>query len=370
MATFPIPGIRREYIRPAPAPALLQTGVCGFVGACAKGQDAPPTALNRAEAFQEAFGASDGGCLADAVAGFFANGGRRCYVVHAAVGDAAALNDALAALAKIEEVDLVCAPDIMFAPNDKRLALQRQLLEHCEHAGNRMAILDPPPNVSAREIIAWRTEQAGYDTRLGALYYPWIGVGQQRFIPPCGHVAGVYARTDREAGFYAAPANRAIEGALDLAQPITQAELGELNDNGINCLLALPGRGIRIWGAHTLASRRNIGWEQVNISRLFLTVGRWIERRLDSLAFEPNDLRLWIRVRRELTAYLYDLWRAGGLQGQRPEAAFYIKCDATTNPPEVHAAGMLVAEIGLAAIVPAEFIVLRFVQRDGRTAVG
>lgn len=374
MRTYASPGVYREELLPG-RQRDLPTGVPLLVGAAAEGALYAPTPLRRLDAFRAAFGGPPAGPapahLADAVEGFFANGGQLCYVARADLADPDWLRRALDASAPIEDLDLVCAPDIMAAPAtaeaDPRPALQRALVEHCERVGGRFAILDALPERTPAEVAA---DRAGFDSRAGALYYPWIRLAGGRPCPPSGHIAGIYARVDREAGFYRAPANYAVEGAYDLAPRVAPADQGLLHFGGVNELRAIPGRGIRVWGARSLAGPRNAEWGQVGVCRLFLNVGRWIERSLTGLAFQPNGLSTWLRVRRELGDYLWELWRRGWLAGAVPEEAFYIKCDAETNPEEVRRAGMLVVEVGLAPLAPAEFIVARLVQRDGQTIAG
>ena len=105
----------------------------------------------------------------------------------------------------------------------------------------------------------------------------------------------------------------------------------------MNCLRAVPGRGIRVWGARTLSGDPT--GSHIGARRVFLTMGRWLERFLTQLAFEPNDVRLWVRIMRELTAYLDGLFQGGALKGRTPEEAFFVKCDSETNPPEVTGRG-------------------------------
>ncbi|MGZ4643239.1 MAG: hypothetical protein ACXVX8_14055, partial [Blastococcus sp.] len=143
----------------------------------------------------------------------------------------------------------------------------------------------------------------------------------------------------------------------------------DLTAAGVNPLRALPGRGIRVWGARTLAGADEGEWGAVGVSRLFLSLTRWLAVNGAALAFEPNDLPLWIRVRRQLSERLWQMWRDGSLTGATPDAAFYVRCDAETNPVEVRDAGLVVTEIGLAPSVPAEFVVVRLVQQDGRTTL-
>jgi phage tail sheath protein FI len=184
-------------------------------------------------------------------------------------------------------------------------------------------------------------------------------------VPSCGHLAGIYARSDRDIGTHKTPANYPLEGVVDLSTPISHADQTALNPEtgiGINCLRSLPGRGIRVWGTRTLSSDPN--WKYINVRRLFLMVRRWIEQNLAEVTFEPNDFNLWVRIERELIAYLESLLRQGALQGRTPQEAFYVKCNAETNSPEVRDIGQVVTEIGLAPTIPSEFIVIRLIHGD------
>jgi hypothetical protein len=157
-----------------------------------------------------------------------------------------------------------------------------------------------------------------------------------------------------------APANEVVEGVLDLQVPLGEAQVGELTAAGVNCLWGRPGRGLRVWGARTLSD--DPAWRYVNVRRVFLTLGRWLDRFMAGLVHEPNDVRLWVRIMRDLTGYLEGLFRRGALKGRTPEEAFYVKCDSVTNPPEVRDAGMVVTEVGVAVAIPAEFVVARIIH--------
>ena len=155
-------------------------------------------------------------------------------------------------LAAVDEVTMVVMPDIMTLANngdDSQIRdLQGKMIAHCEMAGDRMAILDAPPNMLPQDILEWRMNAAGYDSKMAALYYPWIEVmnpltKRPMMMPPSGHVAGVWCRIDGTRGVHKAPANEVILGANGLGFQITQAEQGGLNKVGINCVRAFPGRG-------------------------------------------------------------------------------------------------------------------------------
>jgi phage tail sheath protein FI len=231
--------------------------------------------------------------------------------------------------------------------------------------GDRMAILDPPPAMKAKDILDWRQVAAGYDSAHSALYYPWIRVfdpasGQPRLVPPSGHMAGVWARTDAQRGVHKAPANEVVRGAIDLGTQITRGEQGLLNPVGINCIRSFPGRGVRIWGARTLSS--DPAWRYLNVRRYFNYLEESILDGTQWVVFEPNDRSLWARIRRNVTAFLLQEWRSGALFGNQPQNAFYVKCDEETNPVESVDQGRVVCEIGVAPVKPAEFVVFRLSQ--------
>ncbi|NEO93483.1 MAG: phage tail sheath family protein [Moorea sp. SIO3G5] len=367
------PGVYREEIFPKPGPGLL-TGVPAFLGFAETGPINSPQQITLWSQFTETFGQPlADGYLGYAVRGFFENGGSLCLVVR--LEDTVSITEALGgpgddsggleAIASLNEIDLVCVPDLMRGnPNhDDALRMQNAILEHCDRQGDRFAILDslPPVAVPVTQSIERVTEQRSkLRGKGGALYYPWIKAENgPDWMPPCGHIAGVYARSDQQFGVHKAPANETIEGIVDLEFSLTNREQDILNPLGVNCLRAFPGRGIRVWGARTLSEDAN--WTYVNVQRLFLTVGRWLELNLIDIAFEPNDLRLWVQIERELTAYFEDLLEQGALKGTTEQTAFYIKCDAETNPPEVREAGMVVTEIGLAPAIPSELITVRII---------
>ena len=325
-------------------------------------------------------GLASAGFLSYAVRGFFENGGNLCYVQlisyprpdamqDVAVALTTALEAGLATLATYDDYDLVCVPDLMWESSmrenpQEAARLQDLVIAHCAQLGERMAILDSVlgGEKSAASVIAHRDLLSGEE---GALYYPWVRVpgGPEAtggYVPPCGHVAGVYARTDTRVGVYKAPANEVLEGVVDLSAHLSSGDQGPLNDLGINCLRAFPQRGIRVWGARTLSRGRT--WHYVNVRRVVLTAARWIASNLSDVVFEPHTELLWARITRDLTAYLGDLARHGALAGPQGEDAFYVKCDAETNPPETRELGIVVTEIGLKPAAPVEFIVIRIIH--------
>lgn len=318
------------------------------------------------------------GFLTYAVRGFFENGGRLCYVqliTYAGSTPVEAVNIGLRTIQDYDEYDLVCAPDIMWSttpshgPSAVDLhAMQAAIVRHCEQRGDRFAILDCSSG-DRDAVLRQRERLSGLNA---ALYYPWIKVsdgpeGSGGYIPPSGHIAGIYARSDRRTGVHKAPANELVQGVVDLADHVNEHEQVPLNEAGVNCLRAFPKRGIRVWGARTLNPYDQEQWKYVNVRRIFITAGRWIERNLTYAPFEPNTPTLWARIERDLTAYFTRLLEVGALAGDVPETAFYVKCNAETNPPELREMGQVVTEIGLSPTRPAEFIIIRIMH--GETGV-
>lgn len=394
MTSYAAPGVYREELFP-PRAAQLETGVPAFLGFAAEGPVAEARRLTVWPRFEETFGVprAELGYLGTAVRGFFENRGTACYVVRldATSDPGDALEAGLLELAKSDRVDLVCAPDLLRSyragdPVDgeteedrterhieaaaMELDLQARLIDHCNTQGDRLAILDALPGAPIATVLAQRRELAARSSRTAdgalntALYYPWVrSSGEERWVPPCGHVAGVFARSDRHAGVHKAPANEALEGVLDLEVDLTAADQGLLNPEGVNALRAFPGRGLRIWGARTLSLEP--AWIWVNVRRVVLTAGRWIERHLADAAYEPNDERLWSGIRRELGVYLAGEYRRGALRGSSAREAFYVQCDADTNPPEVRDLGQVITEIGLRPVYPGEEVVVRIIHGAG-----
>jgi len=283
----------------------------------------------------------------------------------------------LGGLEALDDVTMLLAPDLMTAYEAGEIdmkgvqAVQQAMIDYCELVRYCFAILDAPPNLMPQEIKEWRM-QVNYDSTRAALYYPWVEIadmnsnGRTKLVPPSGHMAGVYARVDNTRGVHKAPGNEIIRTALGLQVQVTKGEQDLLNPIGVNCIRSFPGRGIRIWGARTLSS--DASWRYINVRRLFNMIEESIERSTQWVVFEPNDPALWGRIRRDVGAYLTMVWRTGALFGNNPSDAFYVKCDEETNPIEQRDLGMLITEVGLCPVKPAEFVIFRVSQWAGPSA--
>jgi phage tail sheath protein FI len=307
--------------------------------------------------------------LAHAVYGFFNNGGSRCFVVR--IDNATGLSDALQAFAAIDEIALVAMP------GNTGAGVYDALIAHCESVADRFAILDgPASSTNLTELTKIPADGGGVapkNTNFAAWYFPWIKVFDPATklltpsgdgtiaVPPSGHLAGIYARVDTERGVHKAPANEAIRGALDVTQPLSKADQDGLNPVGVNCIRVLNGN-IFVWGARTIGGNANADLKYINVRRTLLFLRESIDEGTQGVVFEPNTPGLWQKITRNVTAFLTTVWRAGALFGTTPQEAFYVKCDAETNPPELRELGQVVTEIGVAIVRPAEFVIFRISQ--------
>ena len=287
----------------------------------------------------------------------------------------------VAGLEAIEEVTMLIAADVMplqamgALTMDQAVGIQLALVSHAERMADRVAILDSPPGMSAQDVFNWRRDTLKVDSSYATLYYPWAKVidpasRQPVFMPPSGYMAGIWGRNDDSRGVHKAPANEPVRGALDLQLQLTTQEQELLNPVGVNCLRVFPRGGVRVWGARTLALV-DPEFKYLNVRRLFNFIKSSILQGTQWAVFEPNDVLLWAKLRRNTSAFLTRVWRDGALFGVTPDEAFYVKCDAETNPQEVIEAGQVVVEIGLAPVRPAEFVIFNIRQiAPGESAGG
>ncbi len=320
------------------------------------------------------------------VHGFYDNGGGKAYVYLMGAGDIEGSireNQAdklgLYAFDDCDDMALHVASGLTFSQ-------QREMLEHCELRKDRFAILDGPIVSSGDMDIP--ASQKGF----GAMYVPWVKISKpswfmgeaptpeisgmirrklikceknEMYVPPSGHVSGVFARVDGERGVHKAPANEILMGITGLSQNINRLEQGQYNDRGINVIRIFKDRGIRIWGARTLATRSDPQWRYVNVRRLFIMIEQSIMQGMQWAVFEPNDQFLWSKITRDVRSYLLRVWRSGALFGATPEEAFYVKCDSETNPRYLIDAGQVNVQVGICPVKPAEFVVFAIGQWDG-----
>jgi phage tail sheath protein FI len=261
----------------------------------------------------------------------------------------------LKAFAVNDEISIVCAPNEVDVPG-----LSDAIVTHCENMMDRFAILQAKQDAGEVGNLF-----PSINSKYAAFYYPWIKVidpvtNLPKLIPPGGQVAGIYARSDIERGVHKAPANEPVRGAIDLQLDVAKGAQDVLNPRGVNCIRTFTGRGILLWGARTTSD--DPAWKYVNVRRLFLFLEKSIERSTQWLVFEPNDERLWARVRQSVSDFLTQVWKDGALMGTTTAEAFFVKCDNTTMTPSEIELGKLIIIVGVAVVRPAEFVIFRLAQ--------
>jgi uncharacterized protein len=237
------------------------------------------------------------------------------------------------------------------------------VITHCENNRFRFAVVDSDQNQATATALDPRSAR---ETKYGAFYYPWLFIsdprsGARRKVPPGGYVCGIYARSDNTRGVFKAPANETVRGAIDLEYDINHATQENLNPKGVNVIRRFPGRGIRVWGARTLAS--DPLWKYVNVRRLFIFLEYSIYNGTQWVVFEPNDHRLWARVKQTVSLFLRTQWREGALFGEKEEEAFSVNVGRETMTEDDILNGRLIIEVGIAPVRPAEFVIFRVFQK-------
>jgi phage tail sheath protein FI len=268
----------------------------------------------------------------------------------------------LLALEDIDEISLLCCPD-----EHMEDAITSRLVSQCERLKDRFAILQAKVNAGKPE-----NNDPPPDSKYAAFYYPWLRVtnpltNAPLLIPPGGHVAGIYARSDTNRGVHKDPANEVIRGIDELQVKTNNQQQAILNPKGVNVLRYFKGRGNLVWGGRTISTDPD--WKYINVRRLFIFVEKSIERGTQWVVFEPNDEPLWARVRTSVSEFLRGLWRDGMLQGKTVEEAYFVRCDRTTMTQADIDNGRLIMLIGIAPVKPAEFVIFRIGQWVGGSDV-
>jgi hypothetical protein len=361
----------------------LESSIAAFAGLAPAGPLDRAVRADSFEAFAAAFSDPDarllgpylaGAKLAHAVRGFFRNGGRACWVARVA-GTAGTCTVAghlgpgagLRLLEGLDEPTVVAAPDAYaVASGDEGVkAIQRELVTSCERVVGRIALVDPPPDLDPEGALEWR-QRSRIDSPAAATYYPWVELsdpacGTTVTVPPCGHVAGLWARVDERAGPHRAPTAEALLATDGAAVPLTSAQQHHLNRAGLNCLRGWPGPELRVWGACTLSTDPELRYlhRQRTVGHLVASIAQGTRWAAD----ETNDDRLHEHVRAAVTAFLSGAWRDGALLGDTAAQAFFVRCDAGLNDGRARAREEIVLEVGLAVRRPGDFRVLRISHR-------
>ncbi|WP_437901477.1 phage tail sheath family protein [Sorangium sp. So ce124] len=348
-----------------------------------------------------------------AVSHYFKNGGGRCYIVSA--GDYSSppakdsLADGLSLLEKEDEPTLIVLTDaVSLAPADYHELCQAALAQ-CGKLGDRFAIFDVKKDAEPgkKDIDVFRDGIGTSDLAYGAAYYPYLqtslsyayadadvtihegaasGIAldtikasqtatyqqvkarlaaERVVLPPSAAVAGIYASVDRDRGVWKAPANVSVAAVIGPVLKITNDAQDALNvdptaGKSINAVRAFTGKGTIVWGARTLAGNDN-EWRYISVRRLFIMIEESARKATSFAVFEPNDMTTWLKVKGMIESFLYGLWERGALAGASPAAAYFVNVGlgkTMTNQDILE--GRMIVEIGIAAVRPAEFVVLRF----------
>jgi Bacteriophage tail sheath protein len=345
----------------------VSTSTAGFVGTVPAGPTGQAVRVASVAELQGTFGVSDPPSdLAFAVQGFFANGGSDAWVVGLPQG--APLTDGLAALDAVLDLAILCLPGA------SDVGVLREALAYAERRG-AFAIIDPPgtdPDAAVQLV----QDLAATGISNGAMYFPPLLVADPTGEPspprpPCGHVAGVYARTDAARGVWKAPAgtDASVIGVLDLAMHLTDEEDRRLETAGVNGLRSFPDRGPLVWGARTIVGVDELAseWKYVPVRRFVISLERSIDQGTRWAVFEPNDEPLWAQIRLEVSTFLNGRLRAGAFAGRTPAEAYFVRCDRSTMTQDDLDNGRLVMLIGVAPVRPAEFVIFRIGQWTART---
>lgn len=341
------------------APAAIQgvaTSTVGFVSVSQRAPVAGP--LFSFVDFQRVVGAANvSPFMALAVQGFFENGGQSCYVARIASGDP--LQKGLDDLAGVR-ISLVCCPDDPQFANAAAVTAA-----YCEKRKDCFALLQP-----AAPLVPDASNEAPVNSKYAAYYYPWLTVpgltgGSSVTIPPCGHVAGVYAQTDATRGVWTAPAGTSatLMGVTGLSQDLTDAEAAALDANRVSVIRNIHPYGNVVWGARTTS--QNPQWKYVNVRRLLIYIEQSVAEGLQWVVFEPNGPGLWKAVQHSIESFLRSVWMMGGLKGQKANEAYFVKCGLDTMTQADLNSGQLVIVIGVAPTYPAEFVVIQITQLVG-----
>lgn len=274
------------------------------------------------------------------------------------IGDPA-IKNGLCALDNVK-VNIVAVPGITTIP------VLKGIITYAEGRKDCFGILDVPMSSTVTGVRTFVKTTANLASEYAGVYYPWIkvndpiGLGKSplKTIPPSGHIAGAYARTDANSGVWKAPAGTDVQlrGAVGLEYELSDGEQGILNPENINCIRSFEGDGICVWGARTLSGGQ---YKYINVRRTVLFVENSLMSSMRWTVFRPNNETLWDAISSNVDSFLASLWAQGAFKGANSAAAYFVKCDADINTPDVVEQGMTFVDLGMAINKPAEFIIFR-----------
>lgn len=274
------------------------------------------------------------------------------------------------ALEKTDLFNLLCIPPYSLTM-DVEAALWNKASVYCMKR-RAFLLVDPPKIWMSKDSAKSNLGSVAETNKNAAIFFPRLRKpnplkdGQLDDFAPCGAVAGVFARTDSNRGVWKAPAglDATLRGVPQLSVPLTDAENGELNPLGINCLRSKTPVGRIIWGSRTLEGDDRLAseWKYIPIRRLALMIEESLFRGTQWVVFEPNDEPLWAQIRLNLSAFMHGLFRKGAFEGSAPADAYFVKCDSETTTPADQNLGIVNIVVGFAPLKPAEFVIIKIQQ--------
>jgi phage tail sheath protein FI len=367
------------------------TSIAAFAGWASRGPRDAALFVSSWADYERLFGGLDeGSLLAYSVYHFFENGGRRAYIVRL-VGDAPSRAAAGALQPNSEDFENALLPkngsggvyllddvdlfNLLCVPGETKPAVFSQLARFC-HDRRAFLIADCDRADTFASLRSGPDPAITGDPAINAaFYFPWVNIPDPRrpnrslSLPPCGFVAGVYAKTDAYRGVWKAPAGltAGLAGVTSAAVPLTDTENEVLNSVAINCIRDLPTAGTVVWGARTLHGRESIPseWRYIPVRRLALFLEESLYRGIIWSVSQPNDETLWAQIRLHVNEFLDGLFRQGAFQGNVAHEAYFVKCDRETTTQVDVDQGIVNILVGFAPLKPAEFVMRKIAQRGG-----
>jgi phage tail sheath protein FI len=283
----------------------------------------------------------------------------------------AALLDSKKDKAPLDKIDLF---NLLCVPGQSNAAPLKELAAYCRDR-RAFLIADCSQEEDLDSAVRLPTDLGGPGSTHSAVYFPWLYAPdplqqmQKSDFPPCGFIAGLYARTDVARGVWKAPAGIEAGFANVLGPKVTMNDRqnGTLNPRAVNCIRTFPVYGTVCWGSRTLDGddERGSEWKYVPIRRLALYIEESLYRGTKWVVFEPNDEPLWAQIRLNVGAFMNTLFRQGAFQGTSPRDAYFVKCDKSVNPQNDIDRGIVNILVGFAPLKPAEFVIIRIQQIPG-----
>ena len=389
-AAMPYPGVYVEELpRGVRTIEGVATSITAFIGRTPRGPSNIPWTVSSYSEFENDFGRPGGAnTLAYAVGDFFANSGGQALIVRVFRDDGspeglppdeASYQAAFDTLRKTDMFNLLCLPPDN-ATGDVDTTVLQGALKLCVDR-RAFLIVDPRRDWSAPSDVLdshkglAALSLSGDAARNAAVFFPRIKKadparsGRIATFGPCGAVAGVMSRTDAQHGVWKAPAGleAAVKNIQCLSISLTDRENGQLNSLGVNCLRSFPGSGPVVWGARTLRGADQLAdeYKYVAVRRLALFIEESLYRGTQWIVFEPNDKPLWSQIRRNVGAFMQNLFRQGAFQGRTPHETYFVKCDGETTTQNDINQGVVNILVGFAPLRPAEFVIIRLQQMTG-----